>query len=516
MELLSTDEMGEADRRTIAGGVAGYDLMLRAGAAVADHARQAMPEGAGRIAVLCGPGNNGGDGFVAARLLREMGFEVTAGLFGDRTKLSGDAARAAMQWTGKIVSAALVDLNQADLVIDALFGAGLQRDIEGRVRAIVERLNGWRAETGKPVVAVDVPTGIDGSTGQVRGVCVEADVTVTFFRCKPGHRLLPGRLKCGRVVCEDIGIAPAVLGDINPPTFDNVPALWIDSVPLPRPDGHKYARGHAIVMSGPATQTGAARLAGHGALRAGAGLVTVLAQREALAANAAHLTAIMLRPCDSAEELSYLLSDSRLNALLLGPGFGVGAETCDMARAALAAPTGPAVVLDADALTSFEEAADNLAECIGARDRAVVLTPHEGEFSRLFDGQGNLRRASSEEDDSFEMPPVLDKLSRVRAAAAACGAVVLLKGPDTVVAEPSGRASIASNGPPWLATAGSGDVLAGMITGLLAQGMDGFEAASAAVWMHGAAAAAFGPGLVSEDIPGSLPQVWRQLACAGA
>jgi hydroxyethylthiazole kinase-like uncharacterized protein yjeF len=493
LALLSNAQMGQADRLTIASGVPGIDLMERAGAAVADAARQAMPPGGKSIAVLCGPGNNGGDGFVAARLLRAMGYQVSVGLLGEGDKLQGDAALAAQAWTGRIGSAALIDLDGADLAIDALFGAGLARDIDGRARAIVERLNTWCARTGKPVVAVDVPSGLDGDSGQVRGVAVDADVTVTFFRLKAGHLLLPGRALCGRLVLEQIGIRDDVLETIAPQTFINEPALWLSALPRLSASGHKYARGHALVQSGPMHQTGAARMSAMGALRAGAGLVTLASPRDALAVNAAHLTAIMLTPCDNAQELAAILADARKNALVLGPGGGVNPHTRALAEAALALPASPALVLDADALTVFAGDEDALFHAIKSRNGPVVLTPHDGEFARLFDW-----------DEA-------SKLSRARASAARSGAIIVYKGADTVVAHPDGRASVARNAPPWLATAGSGDVLAGVIAGLLAQNMPAFEAACAAVWMHGESAQNFGPGLIAEDLPSMLPNVWSDL-----
>jgi hydroxyethylthiazole kinase-like uncharacterized protein yjeF len=315
---------------------------------------------------------------------------------------------------------------------------------------------------------------------------------VTFFRLKPGHLLLPGRLHCGALRIADIGTPASVLIEIRPNSFADEPALWLAHYPWPSEDGHKYARGHAVVVSGPAYSTGAARLGARGALRIGAGLVTVASPREALAVNAAQLTAIMVREADDARGLATLLADKRKNAVLIGPGAGVGERTRQMVLTALGSDA--AIVLDADALTTFAESKESLFEAIAARQAPVVLTPHDGEFARLF---GDLVPAP--------------KLERARQAAARSGAIVMLKGADTVVAAPDGRTSINATTSPWLATAGSGDVLAGMILGLLAQGMPAFEGASAAVWLHGAAAKTFGPGLIAEDLPEMLPQVLRNL-----
>ncbi len=521
--LLTNGEMAEADRLTIESGTPGYFLMEQAGAAVAREAERLLG-GRGRVAVLCGPGNNGGDGFVAARLLSAKGHSVEVGLLGNVETLRGDARSAAEAWPGMISAIEDVALDRADLAIDALFGAGLTRALDGHAAAIVARLVEWARRTRKPVLAVDVPSGIDGSTGAIRGIAVEATRSVTFFRRKPGHVLLPGRLHCGETILADIGISRAVLETIAPKTSVNSPTAWESAFPLPRSDGHKYTRGHALVLSGGLAHTGAARLAARGALRAGAGLVTVATPTEALAIHAAALTAIMTRPCDGPEDLGAILADRRKNAVVMGPGLGVGAPTRALVAATLAGDNGAtlpprAVVLDADALTSFEGEAYALSRAIKASGMPVVLTPHEGEFARLFGGA-----ATADPDlwQAFDILPEalpihvehlrsVSKLERARAAAVLTGAVVLLKGADTVVADPSGKATIAEDVPPWLATAGSGDVLAGMIGGLLAQSMPAFEAASAAVWLHGAAAREFGPGLIAEDIPEMLPRVLRGL-----
>ncbi len=514
IELLTVAQMGEADRRAIAGGIPGADLMEAAGRGVADAVRRAHNlAGGGRIVVLCGPGNNGGDGFVVARLLKEQGRDVALYLLGDVTLLKGDAALMAQRWDGPVAAAGGADFDGATLVVDALFGAGLDRDIEGPARALVERVNQWRASTGGCVVAVDVPSGLDGNTGQIRGVAIRADVTVTFFRLKPGHLLLPGRHICGRMERADIGIPESVLDGIRPQTRRNAPPLWMASLPAPSADGHKYSRGHALVLSGPAHRTGAARLAARGALRGGAGLVTIASPRDALAVNAAHLTAIMLASCDGAGDLAGLLQDRRFNALVVGPAGGVGQAMRDCVFAALGSgESGRGIVLDADALSSFAGAASSLAHAIHAFPGEVVLTPHDGEFTRLFNKSGRFPDSRSEQRESVsEDLRSASKLTRARAAARLTGAVVLLKGPDTVVAHPDGRASIAHDLPPWLATAGSGDVLAGLVAANMARGAAAFEAASAAVWMHGAAARAFGPGLIAEDIPERLPEVFQAL-----
>ncbi|MCP5412590.1 MAG: NAD(P)H-hydrate dehydratase [Alphaproteobacteria bacterium] len=488
-EILTTAQMGAADAYAVAAGTPSLTLMENAGRAVADEiAARFAPC---RVAVLCGPGNNGGDGYVVARLLKGRGFD--AWVVRDAVG-RGDAGAMATRWDGKSLALSPQALDGAALVVDALFGAGLARPLEGAYAATVEAAN----TSDAPVVAIDVPSGLSGDSGLPLGeVVIRAALTVTFFRKKPGHLLLPGRILCGALVVAEIGIpAQAAPSGLH----ENTPALW--RYPWPSLEGHKYARGHCIVVSGPAHATGAARLAARGALRIGAGLVSVASPPGAMAVNAAQLTAIMVKPADGAAGLAALLQDRRLNAVVMGPGLGVSGETREMVRVALAAgapDARPALVLDADALTAFQDDPDALFARLHDR---CVLTPHAGEFARLF-------------PDLLE--DTAGKVEATRAAAARSGAVVLLKGADTVIAAPpggegEGRAAINANAPAWLATAGAGDVLAGFIGGLLAQGMDPFAAACAGAWLHGAAAAAFGPGLIAEDLPETLPRVLADLA----
>ena len=497
-ELLTPSEMSEADRFAVAAGAPGIALMERAGLAVADETAR-VARARGRIVVLCGPGGNGGDGFVAARLLARRGYPVVLGLLGRREAMRGDPALAAARYEGEVLDAAAVDPAGADCVIDALFGAGLARDIDGEAKAVIERVNAF-ARQGGPVVAVDVPSGVDGGTGRVRGVAVEASASVTFFRLKPGHLLLPGRALMGPIRLADIGIPAAALQRIAPQAFVNAPAVWRAALPRVTAESHKYARGAVLILSGGAHRTGAARLAARAALRAGAGIVTLASPPDAVAVNSAHLTAVMVAPFASAAEFETLLADERRRAIALGPGAGVGATLRKLVAAALTRPAERrTVVLDADALVSFAGEAKRLKSLVARGGHGVVMTPHEGEFARLFDGAPDVR-------------PDDDKLQRARAAAKLTGAVVLIKGADTVVAAPDGRATIGFDLPPWLATAGSGDVLSGLIAGLAAQGMAPFDAASAAVWLHGACGRAVGEGLIAEDLPEALPGVLRALA----
>lgn len=491
MEVLTTAEMQRADQLSITAGTPGFKLMLSAGQAVAEAANALVEEGS--ILIVAGPGNNGGDGFVAAAELAAQGREVSIILMCERDQLQGDAASAARGWKQPVLPFNPQAIGRPALIIDALFGAGLSRPVDGEARAMIEAINA----NGAPVLAVDLPSGINGTSAAVLGVAVNATETVTFFRKKPAHLLLPGRMHCGHVRVADIGIDAQVLDEIAPQTFENDPDFWGAAFPVPRIDGHKYARGHVLAVSGDAAATGAARLAARGALRAGAGLVTLATPRDALAINAAALTAVMVRPVDTVLEFGELLDDKRYNTCMIGPGAGVGDRACDIVHTAISAQRH--VVLDADALTSFAANPERLFESIkSAAEGQVVLTPHEGEFPRLF-------------SDLSNKTPGRSKLERVRAAAERSGAVVLLKGPDTTIAAPDGRTTIAANAPPWLATAGAGDVLAGIIAGLLAQGVPAFEAASIGVWMHGEAGSEAGPGLIAEDLTETLPAVHRRI-----
>ena len=510
-ELLTTLQMADADRLAVEGGVASLELMENAGRAVAEITLKTATELVrpnARIVVLCGPGNNGGDGFVAARHLRDRGFDVRVFLLGDRSALKGDAAEMARRWPVPIRVASPDALQSMSIVIDALFGAGLSRPLSGEAAELVEAVNA----SGIPVISVDVPSGLDGTTGQATGPVIKARKTVTFFRKKPAHVLLPGRDLCGQVIVADIGIPDRVLDAVKPDIYENDRAIWLKSFPWAKDGGHKYDRGHAVIVSGPALQTGAARLGARGALRIGAGLATLVGNATATAIIATQVTSIMVRSVSGAKALTEFLGDPRRNAVLIGPGASVGAEAAEDVLAVL--KSSAAAVLDADALTSFaveHEARseggmgflvrngetkmqpETLFAAIQSRTAPVVLTPHGGEFKRLFG----------------ELPG--SKVERARTAAKRSGAIIILKGTDTVIASPDGRAVINTNAPPWLATAGSGDVLAGFALGLLAQHMPAFEAACAAVWLHGEAAAHFGVGLIAEDLPETLPQVLRDL-----
>ena len=487
--VLTPHEMRRADAAAIAAGTPGIELMRRAGEAVADAAARLAQPGA-RILVVAGPGQNGGDGFIAAESLSRRGYQVSLALLGDPARLKGDAAEAARRWTGEVKPVEDAAFHEPDLIIDALFGTGLARDLDGIARLTVERMT----MSHKPVLAVDLPSGLDGETGEVRGAVAKAVRTVTFAARKPCHLLMPGRACSGPVEVADIGIGPDILAAAGGSLFANGPALWLPTLPKPGLGAHKYDRGHTLVASGGATRTGAARLAARAALRIGSGLVTVASPPEALGVNAAHLTAIMLRGCDGPEGLHAILKASRFNSLVLGPALGVHAATRTMV--AVAVQAGRSLVLDADALTSFEGLASELHQAF--RHAPTVLTPHDGEFNRLFSGHPDLLD-----------PP--SKIERARRAAAYLGGVVVLKGPDTVIAAPDGRAAINENGTPYLATAGSGDTLCGIIAGLMAQGVTAFDAACAGVWIHAEAGARFGPGLIAEDLPELLPGILREL-----
>ncbi len=475
--LLRVAQMEEADRLTLRGGVSDVDLMQRAGRAAAQVIMRRWP--VCRVSILCGPGNNGGDGFVVASELAAAGWPVRVALHGSRDGLRGAAKYHAGRWSGGIDAAMPPVLEGAELVVDALFGSGLNRGLQ-------EPLARLLASIHVPLVAIDVPSGVMGDTGASLGAAAAA-CTITFTRKKPAHVLMPGRALCGVIEVADIGTPTAVVAALGIDLWENGPDLWRHDMPRLDLQGNKYGRGHALIYGGYPT-TGAARMAARAAARAGAGLTTIAVPVVALPIYAAALTSIMVQPISQPEDFAHLLGDARYNALLIGPGAGVDATTRERTLAMLA--TRRAVLLDADAISVFADRPGALTEAIAG---PCVLTPHEGEFARLFHTAG-------------------DKLTRALAAAKQSGAIVVLKGADTVIAAPDGRAIVNTNAPASLATAGSGDVLGGLILGLLAQSMDAFLAAAAGVWLHGAAAADFGPGLMAEDIPDLLPGILRRLA----
>jgi hydroxyethylthiazole kinase-like uncharacterized protein yjeF len=473
--ILTVAQAREADAAAVAAGVPSFDLMRAAGAAVARAVQAGWASCP--VAVLCGPGLNGGDGYVAAAHLREAGWPVRVLALTDPSP--EDARKARALWNGPVEPLAPEGLAGADLVIDALFGAGLSRPLPAEAEAALRKA----AQLGLPIVAVDLPSGLPGDRAEPLGWASSAALTVTFHRKKPAHVLLPGRRLCGRVEVADIGIPPGA-GPV-PALWENDPELWLAALPWPAEDSHKHRRGRLGVVSGGLTSTGAARLAARAGLRAGAGLVKVFCAPEAAPAYAPLLEAVMLQPFQGAAGLAEAAAP--MQAMVIGPAAGLDRATRNNLLAL--ARTGAALVIDADALTVFQDDPAALFAVLEPRD---VLTPHVGEFERLFPGL------------LAEGP---ERITAARRAAAASGAVVLLKGPDTVVAAPDGRAVVNGNGSPWLATAGSGDVLAGIIGGLLAQGMDSFLAAAAAVWIHADAADRFGPGLIAEDLPDLLPEV---------
>lgn len=455
-ELLTPEEMYRADALAVRAGVPSLKLMENAGRVVAGEILKRYKKGT--VAVLCGPGNNGGDGFVVARLLKARGWPVKVYLLGEIGKLKGDVIAMVRKWKGAVENFNEFAKPKPKLIVDAIFGAGLNQEFPQAIADAVHHANA-------PVVAVDVPSGLDGLTGKPRGAAIKADVTVTFCRKKPGHVLQPGRELCGEIIVADIGIPNEVLNGLGIKLHENS----APNLPALRRDAYKYARGHALVWSGPEFNTGAARLAAMACARSGAGLTTIIGEEAALRIHAHHVSSIMLKPL---AELEKLLADSHVTAWCIGPAVGITDETRGAVRLIL--ETDAACVLDADALTAFADIPHALFSAIKSKSgRGVVLTPHEGEFFRVFKSLET--RADS-------------KLERARGAAMKSGAIIILKGSDTVIAHPDGSACINSNAPAKLATAGSGDVLAGIVTGLLAQGMDAFEAASAAVWLHGDAA----------------------------
>lgn len=484
-ELLTVEQMYQVDRLAIEGGISGVSLMEAAGQGVADQIMQRWPTG--RCLVLCGPGNNGGDGYVVARLLRKAGWQVDLVSTVDPEELTGDAAIMQGRWDGAILPISEAPVGTADIAVDAIFGAGFSRYLDSGISALLLHVR----DTGVPVVAVDVPSGMNGDTGIIDANAIPACLTVTFFRAKPGHFLYPGRGLCGELAVIDIGIEAQYLRAIKPAVRRNEVTLWCDDLPLLQPEDHKYSRGHAAINGGGISATGAARLAARAALRAGAGAVTVISPPSALMVYAGALEAVMVTSCGGVEDFDNWITARRIGAILIGPGNGVTERTKAFTQAALASPA--TVVLDADAITVFKEDPDALFSFIKSkRQGRCILTPHEAEFERVFGVTGS-------------------KLDRALAAAAQSGAIMVLKGADTVIASPAGQAVINHNAPPWLATAGSGDVLAGIITGLISGGMPAFSAAAAGCWIHGVAAGKLGTGMISEDIEREIPVVFAGL-----
>ncbi len=491
LEVLTPDEMAAAEQAAIAAGDDSFRMMQGAGKAVA-AAVMARFGDASRADVLCGPGNNGGDGFVVARVLAEQGFAVGVWVLGEPNP-GGDAAWARAACPVPVGN--LADYRPAlkSVVVDALFGGGLSRPLSGVAADAVKRL----ADAKVPVVAVDIASGISGATGLADGPHLNADLTVTFMRPRAGHLLYPGRAATGELIVAGIGISERFLAATDLKL--NVPPLWRGALPRPGSDSHKYSRGHAAVFSGGPFATGAARLAAIAAARAGAGAVTVLSPADAMTINAAHLTSIMLRQTETMADVSSFVESRRVRAMVFGPGLEADQATAvrliDLLYLEASQP--PALVIDASAITASAADSDALWDACRATRSSLVFTPHDGEFSRLFPDIGAQESTS--------------KVEKARAAARRANGVVVYKGPDTVIAAPDGRAAINVNGSSWLATAGSGDVLAGMIAGLQAQGMPAFEAACAGVWIHAEAAGRFGAGLIAEDLPGLLPPILGEL-----
>ena len=498
--LLTAEQMQRVDKTAAAQGLCTFTLMQRAGAAVAQGVRSIAPAPC-NVLIIAGPGNNGGDGAVAAVNLLAQGYEIEFVRVGVQPAPGSDVFRAFELWEQNVAAGAPHNasteihrlpsmISNAAVIVDAMFGAGLSRPLSSIPEQLVDMING----SSTPVVAVDVPSGLDGNSHAVQGVCVQATLTVTFFLKKPAHVLFPGRQLCGQVLLSHIGLSADQLATDEAQCWTNQPALFIEKLPQLQADGHKFQRGHVLVRSGPVKSTGAARLSAETAIHSGAGLVTLATSTEALATNAAHLTAVMLQQVDTSAQWIEALGDPRINTVVLGPGNGVNEKTRDCVINAL--ESDKHCVLDADALSCWQDTSNNekLMQSLNRSSFTAVLTPHAGEFKRVFG------------DFPAKMFP--SKLHQTREAARRTNAVVVFKGADTVIAAPDGRASVNDNAPPWLATAGAGDVLAGLIAALMAQGTPAFEAACAGVWLHGCAGNTLSYPLCAEDL---VRQVGKEL-----
>ena len=489
VELLTPEEMGNADHLAATlNREDSFKLMERAGQAIADIVLNDYRQ-CRKIAVLCGPGNNGGDGYMAAHILKSHGFEPTIFALGT-PRAGSDAEKAAALWGAKHLAFDNFSSPQDfDVVIDALYGAGLDRPLEQSLQEKLKRLN----ESGIPVIAVDLPSGVFGQNGAIKGEAVKASKTVTFFRLKPGHVCYPGRLQCGEIRLADIGIPEKVLETIKPTRFINFPSLWLKNWPELDYDTHKYRRGHAVVFSGHQSSTGAARLAAHAAARSGAGLVTIVSPEDALLVHEMHLTSIMLKEMGSDTEILDFLENRKVRSVILGPAFGSLERALSIIKIVLLKSKIFTLVLDADALTAMAGKGEEIFALIKQSPVNVILTPHEGEFQRVFPSVAHM------ED--------LSRIEKAAKAATVSGSVVVYKGADTIIASPDGRLAVNVNGTPFLATAGAGDVLSGIIGGLSAPKMLPFEAACAGAFLHARCAEHFGHGMIAEDIVSAIPLV---------
>lgn len=481
LAVLTADEMRRAEAAAFARGLPSFEAMRRAGNAVAAEAARRWPSTAvDQVFVLCGPGNNGGDGFIAATVLRAAGYRVQVQAIAPNSARSADAQRALAGWGGAVADldpAGLAGLGARDVVVDALFGIGQTRALAGAAAAAVEAVN----RSAAAVIAVDVPSGIDADCGAVPGAAIDADITVTFNWAKRGHLLLPAAALCGDLIIADVGFVADDLSAVGATCFRNAPSLWRDLYPLPRAEDHKYRRGHAVIAGG-GLMTGAARLAARAARRVGLGMLTLAVPPQSWAVYAEDQAGAIVRPAADRGAILALAGDARVTALLVGSGLEPDAATADLVRGAIAFSR--PLVIDGGGLTALAQHGG----LTGGRPD-IVLTPHEGEFARLFPDLGAAGC----------------KLDRARAAAARCGCTLVLKGADTVIAGPDGLAILSDLAPPTLATAGSGDVLAGAVTGLLGLGLPALQAAAMAAWLHAQAASGQGLGLIAEDLPERLP-----------
>lgn len=481
--ILTCDQVRAAEQKAADVGISLWALMQKAGQACADVLHAEFPQG--RVVVLAGPGNNGGDAFVAAERLRDLGRTVSLYDLAPAAERTPEGRMALEALTGPRQPLEDMRLQPDDIVLDGLFGAGLSRPLEGEAAFAVEQVNA----SGAKVVAIDVPSGAMGDTGAISGPAIRADVTVTFCCRKPAHVLYPAAGLCGEVIAAEIGFADFVESVSGGMLHLNDPALWLNKLRWPETGGHKHKRGRLGVVTGPIDGTGAARLAAQAGLRIGAGTVRMFCPPSALIVVATAVTSPLVAAFKDVHELLSLTEE--VQAVVIGPAAGVNDTT--RANVEALAKADRTLVLDADAITVFKGEADLLG---GLLEAPAVLTPHTGEFERLFPGL-------------LETAP--SKIEAAREAARRVSAIVVLKGSDTVIAAPDGRAAVNIHATPFLATAGSGDVLAGVIGGLLAQGLDAFDAACAGVWMHGDAGLRAGPGMMAEDLDAALRETVRDL-----
>ncbi|MDX1950377.1 MAG: NAD(P)H-hydrate dehydratase [Rickettsiales bacterium] len=496
-KIFSAENTKKADSEAERFGISNFTLMCNAGEKSADLVDKILDykKKGDAVYILCGVGNNGGDGYITARILKERGYDIRLSNIGDLRKVSELTLQAMDFAVSSGIEIEEFDedyLEQADLIIDAIFGIGLKRDITGDIAEIIEKINyAKNSQKNKFLVfSLDVPSGVCSNTGEVRNIAIQADYTISYQTPKIGCYLLPAKNYVGKIEVADIGIPDEAFSEIYNPYFINSTDLWLDKFPFPKLESHKYHKGHIVIDGGEEDFTGASRMASIASMRVGAGLATICADEKSLPIYATSMLSVMVKRLKEIEDLEKYIKLKKVNSAVLGCGSGF--DILAPLRVYHCLEEKLACVIDADVFSIFQEKPKEFIKAL-KKNKKSVLTPHEGEFKRVFNVDGS-------------------KIERASKAAKLCDNVIVLKGNDTIIASPDGRIAVNNNAPTWLATAGSGDVLAGIIGGLLAQNMPSFEAACAGVWIHSECANILGQGLISEDLIDAIPLVLQSLS----